>query len=75
MKPGDYGWLTVIFVVSAYEVAALRRRDDWELLSEAAERYRSHAPWPVGVVVVYMAGHLLRVWPRRIDPLGWLTRR
>ena len=50
----------------------------WPLLSEAADRYRGGHPVVACSVIIYFAGHLMRVWPRRFDPLtrfaGWVRR-
>ena len=57
----------------AYELAAALKH--WELLSEAADRYRRHRPITTHLSVLYLAGHLLRQWPRRLDPLHQLASR
>lgn len=78
MRPADYAWLAIGAAVIGYEIAAATRRD-WELLSEAADRYRRTRPVATHLGVIYLAGHLLRRWPARIDPLhqmaqGWRAR-
>lgn len=72
MRPADRAWLTIAAVVLAYEITAGKRRD-WELLSEAADRYRRRHPIITHLGVLYLAGHLLRRWPRRLDPLHRLA--
>lgn len=72
MKPANVAWLTLAVAVLAYEVTAAARRD-WELLSEAADRYRASHPVATHLTVVYVAGHLLRRWPARADPLARLA--
>lgn len=72
MRPADRAWLAIAAAVLAYEIAAGRRRD-WELLSEAADRYRRARPITTHATVLYLAGHLLRRWPRRADPLHHLA--
>ncbi len=69
MKPGDYAWITLAVGVAAYEIGAALHRDG-ELLSEACDRYRSRHPAIINTAVIYLAGHLTRIWPRRIDPLS-----
>ena len=71
-KHADLAWLALAGVVATYEVTAMARRD-WELLSEAADRYRAGHPVATHVMVVYLAGHLLRRWPARLDPLHRLA--
>lgn len=71
MKPGDRAWITLAVGVIAYEAACPRG----ELLSEACDRYRRRRPVTTYTVIVYLACHLTRVWPRRIDPLTQLTNR
>jgi len=71
-KPSDIAWVGIGLGVLAYELAAATRRD-WELLSEAADRYRAGHPVLTHLTVAYVAGHLLRRWPRRADPLSWLA--
>ena len=73
MRAADWGWAVVAAAVAVYEVAALGR--EWELLSEACDRYRARHPVAVGAAVCYLAGHLLRVWPRRVDPLHVIAGR
>lgn len=76
MRPADRAWATLAAAVLAYEITAGIRR--WELLSEAADRYRTARPVTTHATVLYLAGHLLRRWPPRLDPLhrlaGWLAR-
>lgn len=72
MKPADIAWIAVAAAIVGYEVAAATRRD-WELLSEAADRYRAGHPIATHLTVIYLAGHLLRRWPARIDPLHRLA--
>lgn len=72
MRPADHAWLGLAVAVLAYEIVAGRRRD-WELLSEAADRYRRCQPVITHATVLYLAGHLLRRWPQRLDPLHRLA--
>jgi hypothetical protein len=58
--------------VIAYEAAAATR-NDWELLSEAVDRYRAKHPIITHLTVIYLAGHLTRRWPQRFDPLHQLA--
>lgn len=74
MKPADYAWATLAVAVLAYEAAAATQRD-WELLSEAADRYRRRRPILTHLTVGYLAAHLLRRWPARYDPLHRLATR
>lgn len=67
MKPADRAWIALAAAVLAYEIAAGIRR--WELLSEAADRYRRSRPIATHATVLYLAGHLLRRWPASADPL------
>ena len=73
MKPADVAWVALALAVLGYEAAAATRRD-WELLSEAADRYRAGHPVITHLTIVYLAGHLTRRWPRRLDPLHHLSR-
>jgi hypothetical protein len=73
MKPADKAWICLFVGVAVYEMAAALRR--WELLSEAADRYRQRHPIATHSTVVYLAGHLLRRWPQRLDPLHRLASR
>lgn len=72
MRPADRAWIVLGIGVMAYELAAAMRR--WELLSEAIDRYRRRHPIVTHGSVIYLAAHLLRVWPRRLDPLHRLAR-
>lgn len=69
MKPGDWAWTALAAGVIAYEIFAPKG----ELLSQAADRYRTHQPIPTYLIIAYIAGHLARIWPQRIDPLCRLT--
>jgi hypothetical protein len=73
MKPADAAWVALALAVLGYEAAAATRRD-WELLSEAADRYRAGHPVLTHLTVAYLAGHLTRRWPSRLDPLHQLAR-
>lgn len=73
MKPADKAWLCLGIGVMLYEITAALRR--WELLSEAADRYRHRRPVTTHATVLYLAGHLLRRWPQRVDPLHRLATR
>ena len=68
MNPADYAWLALAAAVLGYEITAASRRD-WELLSEAADRYRAGHPVITHLTVFYLAAHLTRLLPKRIDPL------
>lgn len=72
MRPGDYAWISLASAVTAYEIKAAIDGGG-ELLSEACDRYRHHHPVITTGLIVYVAGHLARVWPRRVDPLCQLA--
>lgn len=74
LKPADIAWVAVGVTVLAYEAVAAGRRD-YELLSEAMDRYRQTHPIAVNLTIFYLAGHLSRVIPRRIDPIHHLADR
>ena len=74
MRAADAGWIGLAAAVLGYEAAAASR-EDWELLSEAADRYRRAHPIITHVAVIYLAGHLLRLWPQPFDPLHQLAAR
>lgn len=74
MRPADRAWLVLAVGVTAYEVAACRR-PGWELLSQAADRHRARHPIVVHTIAVYLAAHLTRHWPDRIDPLHRMAGR
>ena len=65
MRHSDVAWLSLLAAIIAYELAA----PSDELLSQAVDRYRRRHPMIVIGAVGYVAGHLLRIWPPRIDPL------
>lgn len=69
MRAGDWGWVRVWTEILVHEVSA----PPGELLSEATDRYRARRPWLTDLVIVYVALHLLRRWPKRIDPLTRLA--
>lgn len=74
MRPADRAWLTLAVGITAYEVAACRR-PGWELLSQAADRHRARHPVLVHAAAVYLAAHLTRRWPARVDPLHRIASR
>lgn len=71
MKAADWAWMGVAAGVVAYEIRAARL--DWELLSEAADRYRRAHPIATDATICYLALHLLRAIPPRWDPLHRLA--
>lgn len=72
-RPADLAWAAIGFGVLAYEAVASTRRHDWELLSEACDRYRKHHPIITHGTIVYLAAHLTRRVPRAVDPLHRLA--
>jgi hypothetical protein len=75
LRAADYGWIVIAIGVVGYEAAASQRQHDWELLSEAVDRYRTRRPIVTNLVIVYLAAHLTRVIPRTIDPLTIIATR
>lgn len=69
MRAGDYAWLGLTVGVVVYEAAA----PTGELLSEAADRARTAHHVLVPAAILYVAGHLLRIWPKQVDPLTRLA--
>lgn len=52
--------------VAVWDVIAPRG----EMLSDASARYTKTAPLLWGTTVVYVAGHLIHVWPKKYDLLS-----
>ena len=75
MKPADAAWIALGITVLSYEAFAAGRahKPEFELLSEAVDRYRRTHPLIVNATVWYLAGHLSRLWPKRLDPLHLLA--
>lgn len=71
MKHGDAAWITLAVGVFVYEVTAPPN----QLLSEAMDRYRHRHPIVSSLAVIYVASHLLRIWPAPIDPLHQIATR
>jgi hypothetical protein len=71
MKHGDAAWAAIGLTVLVYECWA----PPGQLLSEAVDKYRDRHPILTNSVIVFLAGHLLRIWPRHIDPLHQLAVR
>jgi len=69
MKHGDVAWIALAAGVAIYEASC----PDNELLSEAVDRYRRRHPFLTNATILYISLHLLRQWPRRIDPLHHLA--
>lgn len=70
MRHGDAAWIALAIGVLAYEIAAPRG----ELLSEAVDRYRRRHPVITNTLICYLALHLMRGLPPRIDPLHRIAR-
>ena len=73
MKPADWAWVGVGVAVLTYEAVAARK--EWELLSEACDRYRVQHPWITYGCIGYLSAHLTRLSPRPLDPLHVVARR
>ncbi len=71
MKHGDAAWAAIGLAVLVYELSA----PPGQLLSEAVDKYRERHPILTNGLIVFLAGHLLRIWPRHIDPLHQLAVR
>ena len=71
MKHADYAWAALVAAIVAYEAAC----PPGQLMSEAVDRYRIRHPFLTNGVILYISLHLLRQWPRRIDPLHQLAVR
>lgn len=69
MRAGDWAWLTLTAGVVVYELVA----PPGQLLSEMMDVYRAAHPLTINCVIVYLAGHLTRVWPASVDPLTVLA--
>ena len=67
-RPADRAWITLAAGILTYEILA-----EDELLSEAVDRYRRRHPIITQMVIGYVAAHLLRIIPRRFDPLHRLA--
>lgn len=73
MKPADWAWVGVGVAVLTYEAVAARK--EWELLSEACDRYRQQHPWITVGVIGYLSAHLVRLIPRPLDPLHVVAQK
>lgn len=71
MRHGDAAWIALFVGITGYELAA----PEDELLSQAVDRYRRAHPWITTALIVYIASHLLRIVPRRVDPLHQMAVR
>lgn len=69
MSHHDWAWISIAVGVITYEIMA----PPGQLLSEAIDKYRGRHPWVTVLAVTYLATHLLRVWPARLDPLHRLA--
>jgi hypothetical protein len=71
VKHGDVAWLVMVAGIVIYEASCPPN----QLLSEAVDRYRRRHPFLTNTTICYVALHLMRQWPRRIDPLHHLAAR
>ena len=70
MRHGDTAWIALAVGIFTYEMTA----PQGELLSEACDRYRRRHPIITNAVICYLALHLMRGLPARVDPLHRLAR-
>lgn len=63
MRPSDRAWLTLAAGVLAWDALC----PPGEMLSEASSRYTAahRVLWPAAIL--YTAGHLMHVWPAKVD--------
>jgi hypothetical protein len=71
VKHADIAWVALAAGIIIYEAAAPAD----QLLSQAVDRYRARHHFITNGVIFYIAMHLLRQWPRRIDPLHQVAVR
>lgn len=70
-RPADCAWSTLAALIIAYESCS----PPGELMSEGMQRYRQRHPIATDMTIIYIAAHLMRKWPRPIDPLHRLATR
>ena len=63
MKAGDWAWVALGAGVLVWDVWCPRG----EMLSDASTRYVRAHPVVARAVMGYVAGHVMHVWPRRVD--------
>ena len=71
MEHGDVAWAGIALTVLVYEFFA----PPGQLLSERVDSYKTRHPILTNAAIVYLAAHLLRVWPRPVDPLHQMAVR
>jgi hypothetical protein len=71
VKHADIAWIALAAGIAIYEASC----PPGQLLSEAVDRYRSRHPFITNGVIFYLSMHLLRQWPRRLDPLHQIAAR
>ena len=71
MKHGDIAWVSVAAAIILYEALC----PPGQLMSEAVDRYRRRHPFITNGIIFYIAMHLMRQWPRKIDPLHQFAAR
>jgi len=71
VKHGDIAWLSLAAGIVVYEALC----PPGQLMSEAVDRYRRRHPFITNATIFYIAMHLLRQWPRRMDPLHQFAAR
>lgn len=70
MQPGDRAWIALGAGVAAWDAVS----PPGQMLSERSLAYRrAHAILWCGLVT-YIAGHLMHVWPARVDVLTRLAQ-
>lgn len=69
LRPADRAWLTLAAGVLVWDAVCPRG----EMLSEASSRYTKAQPLLWCSTIVYVAGHLMHIWPQRCDPLAQLA--
>ena len=71
MKHGDVAWAGIALTVLVYGFFA----PPGHVLSQRGDPYQTRHPNLTDAAIVYLAAHLLRVWPRPVDPLHQMAVR
>lgn len=69
MRPADRAWLALVGGIAAWDKFC----PHGEMLSDASARYTKNHPVLWVTSVVYIAGHLIHIWPKRYDVLSILA--
>lgn len=69
IRPAHRAWIGLATGVALWDLLCPKG----ETLTAGMAAWKTQAPLAVTAVVVVTAGHLLGLWPERVDPFQWVA--